>query len=53
MKKLLITALALGSLGLVACTDKEAEAAAPEGDESSQTEAPKAQTVAFAITGMT
>jgi len=53
MKKLLITALALGSLGLVACTSKDAEAAEPADDSTSQTEAPKANLVAFAITGMT
>jgi hypothetical protein len=51
MKKLLITAVALGSLGLVACTTKKEEA--PSDDGTSKTEAPNAQTVAFAITGMT
>ena len=50
MKKLLITALALGSLGLVACQSDEGMAA---DDSTAQAEAPKAQTVSFSITGMT
>ncbi len=50
MNKLLITALALGSISLVACKSNEATAT---GDNMAQAEAPKAQTVSFAITGMT
>ena len=53
MKTLLVTALALSSLGLVACGSGEVEAAAGASDSTSKTEAPKAQTVSFAITGMT
>lgn len=53
MKTLLITALALSSLGLVACGSGELEAAPGAGDSASKTEAPKAQAVSFAITGMT
>lgn len=50
MKKLLLSALALSSLSLCACMSKDAEAA---DDATSQTEAPKANLVSFAITGMT
>ncbi len=52
MQKLLVTALALGSLGLVACQSDEAMAA-DDSTAQGQAEAPKAQTVSFAITGMT
>jgi hypothetical protein len=51
MKKLLVTAVALGSLGLVACKAKKEDAPGDEG--TSKIEAPNAQTVSFAITGMT
>ncbi|MEE8469541.1 MAG: hypothetical protein V3T22_13865 [Planctomycetota bacterium] len=53
MKTLLVTALALSSLGLVACGSGGVEAAAGASDSTSKTEAPKAQSVSFAITGMT
>ena len=50
MKNLLITALALGSLGAVACQSDNADAT---DGASAQIEAPNAKTVSFSITGMT
>ena len=52
MKKLLLTALALGA-GLTACgEDKKADDKADEG-KSSQTETPNAKLASYKIDGMT
>ena len=54
MKKLLLTALALGSFGFIACGgDKEESTEDTSQDTSQNTTAPQTKSVAFKIDGMT